>query len=195
MPTTSRTMPTSTTAPDSAGHRGAGLGVRRAVVGDRCRPATGRARRRARHGAGHGDQLRAVPRHPGPQLRAGHQRLPDPLETVLGPVGVRHITALVQAIDTAAPQVTATTADGPATFAYDRLVIALGQPTESAPCGPAGPAANPRGRDRHRGRRGTDRYRGGLRDSGQTRRGVCRPRRRAAGAADRPQRRGRLRHG
>ena len=48
-----------------------------------------------------------------------------PLETVLDPVGVRHITALVQAIDTAAPQVTATTADGPATFAYDRLVIAL----------------------------------------------------------------------
>lgn len=49
-----------------------------------------------------------------------------PLETVLDPVGVRHITALVQTIDTAAQQVTATTADGPVTFAYDRLVIALG---------------------------------------------------------------------
>ncbi len=49
-----------------------------------------------------------------------------PLESVLDPVGVRHITALVQAIDTAAQQVTATTADGPVTFAYDRLVIALG---------------------------------------------------------------------
>ena len=49
-----------------------------------------------------------------------------PLGTVLDPVGVRHLAARVSTIDTAEQQVTAMTANGPATVTYARLVIALG---------------------------------------------------------------------
>jgi NADH dehydrogenase len=49
-----------------------------------------------------------------------------PLAEILDPVGVRHITATVSAIDTAAGTVTAESSSGTTTYHYDRLVLAAG---------------------------------------------------------------------
>jgi NADH:ubiquinone reductase (H+-translocating) len=49
-----------------------------------------------------------------------------PLDEVLDPIGVSHLTAQVQTIDLAKQQVTVATAHGRKLLGYDRLVLALG---------------------------------------------------------------------
>ena len=91
--------------------------------------AVGAARRLAELGVGPDRvQVTVISAEPFHDIRVRNYE-PDisacriPLETVLGPVGIQHITARVEAIDTAARQVSLA---GSAPQTYDRLVIALG---------------------------------------------------------------------
>src|SRR5262249_49137109 len=49
-----------------------------------------------------------------------------PLDEVLDPIGISHLTAQVQSIDVAKQQVVVATGAGRKILAYDRLVLALG---------------------------------------------------------------------
>ena len=184
--------------------------------------AVGAARRLAELGVGPDRvQVTVISAEPFHDIRVRNYE-PDisacriPLETVLDPVGIQHITARVEAIDTAARQVSLARlgaadlrpaghragqrARPPAAARAGRIRLrrrhlCRRRPAERAPRGPAGPAADRGVLHRDRGRRRPDRNRGGLRDARQAGRRVRRARRLAAGAADRPQRQGRLRHG
>src|SRR5262249_29110427 len=94
--------------------------------------AVGAARKIAELGIPRGRvEILVVARNPYPGLRVRNYE-PDlgnvavPLAEVLDPIGVKHLTAEVEAIDVAKQQVAVTGPRGQESLAYDRLVLTLG---------------------------------------------------------------------